>query len=131
MRAFGQPDTLLAEGARQIEQVYIQLQSNLVWNNGCTEDNLIHFSLKAAYTSGKISNFMSNDADKVVPFAFQMPWLVQIPLNILIAFGLIIRLLGWAGVAGALVMVALGEGGGVILMPPPCAFHPCLSIQNK
>ena len=74
---------------------------------------------------------MSNDADKVVPFAFQMPWLVQIPLNILIAFGLIIRLLGWAGVAGALVMVALGEGGGVILMPPPCAFHPCLSIQNK
>ena len=60
---------------------------------------------KAAYTNGKISNLMSNDADKMPPFMNQSPWLVMIPINIGTALFLIIRLLGWAGVAGAATMV--------------------------
>jgi len=62
---------------------------------------------KAAYTSGKISNLMSNDADRMQPFMNQSPWLVMIPINIFTALFLIIRLLGVAGVFGAITMVCL------------------------
>ena len=62
---------------------------------------------KAAYTSGKISNLMSNDADKMQMFMNQSPWLVMIPINIFTALFLIIRLLGVAGLFGAATMILL------------------------
>ena len=62
---------------------------------------------KAAYTNGKISNLMSNDADKMPPFMNQTPWLVMIPINIFVSLVLICRLLGVAGLFGAATMVCL------------------------
>lgn len=62
---------------------------------------------KAAYTSGKISNLMSNDADKMQMFMNQSPWLVMIPINIFTALFLIVRLLGVAGLFGAATMIVL------------------------
>ena len=42
MHLWGQPNAFLAQGARQIDHVLVCLycQSNLAWNNGCTNDNL-------------------------------------------------------------------------------------------
>eukprot|EP01051_Picozoa_sp_SAG22_P001195 SAG22_NODE_44_length_24912_cov_33.648894_26_plen_365_part_00 len=37
--------------------------------------------VKAAYSSGKITNLMSNDADKLILCGFQVPWLWQVPIN--------------------------------------------------
>ena len=46
LHLLGQRDSFLAEGGRQIDIVYLSCQSNLVWNNGCTKENVTAFSLQ-------------------------------------------------------------------------------------
>ena len=60
---------------------------------------------KASYSTGKISNLMSNDADKLQPWSHQFQFLIECPIMFLLAAASVVRLLGWAGVVGISVMV--------------------------
>ena len=74
----------------------IRIRSAII---GCLYRKSIGLSpgAKAAYSSGKITNLMSNDADKLIMCCFQVPWLWQVPINFCVAAALVVNLLGLAG----------------------------------
>ena len=84
----------------------IRIRSAII---GCLYRKSIGLSpgAKAAYSSGKITNLMSNDADKLIMCCFQVPWLWQVPINFCVAAALVVNLLGLAGIVGISLMVVL------------------------
>ena len=62
---------------------------------------------KASYSTGKIANLMSNDADKVIPWSHQFEFLAECPIMFFLSVAAVVQLLGWAGVVGVSVMSIL------------------------